>query len=403
MAGSPIPNTISGVPLGASVNPQATFILPSSLNTTGAIVTYAVQDAQGNVYMNGNANSIVVTPIGNGKTQTIATVSFTVPTTLPLTQQGTKYQIVWTMTPVGQNPIYYVETFQVYSATYNIIGVPDLVEVDYVGDPNSVNVNLSAVLTSLSTSPQNQANVTLFYNNTPAYMQQGLSPTSSTAAGNYYSTTVSALQQTYNISPALSPNPVLWTYTDANTQLSNTIDGYFYYITPSILQAAYELQNAVNRARNPGRLSELDINLNVLLAFLKLGADYFNAAGYVTYFNMLNPQGAIRAFWLAFSEVQILRSQYLLEAERAFNLSGQSANLDLDITQYYDTMASSKQSWIDSEIGNFKKNLQRRGINQGDGSMGGPDSSYTGSIGVAITPLSNYYSFYSRRYPRFRG
>lgn len=403
MTNPAIPNTISGVPLGASVNPQATFILPSSLNTTNAVVTYQLQDAQGNVYLSGNAGSVTITPIGNGKTQTVASVSFAIPTTLPLTQQGTKYQIVWTMTPVGQNPIYYVETFLVYPNTYTIVGVPDIVEVDYVGDPNSVNVTLSAVLTSLSTSPQNAANVTLFYNNTPAYMQTGLTPTSSTAAGNYYSTTVTSLQQTYNISPALAPNPVLWTYTDANTQLSNTIDGYFYYITPSILQASYELQSAVNRARNPGRLPELDINLNVLLTFLKIGADYFNAAGYVTYFNMQNAQGGIRAFWLAFSEVLILRSQYLLEAERAFNLSGQSANLDLDITSYYDTMASSKQSWIDSEIGNFKKNLQRRGINQGDGSTGGPDSSYTGSIGVAITPLSNYYSFYARRYPRFRG
>lgn len=384
-------NTLKQTAVGSSVSLNAIFLVPSSVSLSNVTAKYTLQDDQGVDYLSGTADSFVVTSEANRNRGT-ATVGLTLPNTLPVTKQGTQYQMLWTLeSPNGDIVSTYLEMLVVHPATYEPIGVPDIVEVA---------VDSASLQSVLPTD--DAVDLQLYTLNALAYEETGITKTSDVANGFLYKHTVSGLKS-LGINPSLQPFTVLWRYADPFTGETIVEDGYVYLITPSILSAAKELQSSVNLVRNQARSDALDIDMNVLVHFLKVGGDVFNATGLPTHFNLTNASGPIRAFWLACSEVQLLRSRYLMEAERAFNLSGQSENLDIDMTQYYDSAASSRQGWIDQYIPDFKRNISRRGITAGDGNYNTSRSLQTGATGISVSPISNYYSFYSRRFPRFRG
>jgi hypothetical protein len=118
---------------------------------------------------------------------------------------------------------------------------------------------------------------------------------------------------------------------------------------------------------------------------------------------MTNAQGPIRAFWLAAAKVLLLQSQYLLEAERSMVMTGQETNLDLDITSYYETIAAQQQSYLESQVPLFKQNTTRRGVTGGDGNITSVANFNVGAIGISLSPVSSYWSYFNKSYGRFTG
>jgi hypothetical protein len=160
-----------------------------------------------------------------------------------------------------------------------------------------------------------------------------------------------------------------------------------YIITPVQLKAAEELRQFLNRVHQEARLPELDYTIEDMVRWLKMGMDKFNALGLYTQFTMTNAQSAIYHWWMTCSIVIALRNQYLVEGNRSFQFQGQQVTLDVDITQYLQSMADTLQGQIDNEMLRFKQQLKNYGLSGGDGSMGGKFQ--VGAVGLSMNPASN--------------
>lgn len=382
--------TLVEVKVGASLTAKAQFIVGPGVDTGTARAEWELQDWNGVLYNSGNAISLTEFVLTAQRKMVNAEATITIPASVPILRISDKYRIIWTMYDSKDNLLStYSEAFSIRPATVHPFGVPDIVETF------ANRMRLVAVLPSVQT-----AQVTIFKGNNVLYSAPAVqvSPTP-VYEGSLYELVV---EDTYNlgIREQLAPYSVLWTYTDNVTGETISEDGYIYHVTPSILSAAKELQAVVNRVRNEARIEETTIDLNVCIHFLKMGADVFNATGMPTFYTYTNTQGPLRAFWIQASAVCLLRSQYLVEAERSFTMSGQSVQLDYDIKDAYEAMASSIQGWIDQYAPDFKKNVNRRGEIGGDGDQSSYRNGNVGASGVSLSPVSN---FFWMRYPRYRG
>ena len=383
-------NSLLEVAVGSLVTPGASFYTPRDLDTTGAYAVCELLDESGVMYAQVNAQSLASTVLDSSRKVVTASATLTIPNSVPVIRRSDKFKLLWLLYGADNKLLStYVESFSIRPATVHPFGVPDIVECLIN------NVRLVSVLPTTV-----NASVSVYRDNYVLYYNPSVPPSSTPV----YDGTLFELNinNTYDlgIREAIQPYTVLWEYTDQITGERISEDGYLYHVNPSILSAAKELQQLVHRVRNEARLPETTIDLNVCIAFLKMGMDYFNGTGQPTYFTMQNATGAVRAHWMQASMVLLLRSQYLVEAERSFTMSGQSVSLDFDITQYYESMASAAQSFLDSNTPQFKQNLLRRGQADGDGNITGAVSRNVGSISVALSPVSN---FYWMRYPRFKG
>jgi hypothetical protein len=377
--------TIVSTAPGKQVTGRAKFRVPSSVNTVGAIVTYTLEDAAGLVYASGVASSTSDSSIGRGWKELTALATVSIPGSVPVLTDEDKLQLVWVCQDVDLNYLgSYIETFWVYPSTRMPYGVPDIVEVFL--DNAVVMANLPS---------DDPVDISIFKNNTllKAVSSLAIDTTRPVYSGHTYTWQIDGATQA-GIVESLVPYIVLWNYVDDVTGEHVTEDGYLYHVNPSILMAAKELQSMVNRVRASYRLPELTIDLPVCIHFLKMGVDYLNSIGKLTNYTMTNAQGALRAFWIACAEVLLLQSQYLMEAERSFTMNGQSVTLDYDITAAYQSMAQEKQGYIDTHLPTAKANLSSKGIVDGDGGgdVSGSMKRAGGSIGVTLTPISNFYS-----------
>jgi hypothetical protein len=119
---------------------------------------------------------------------------------------------------------------------------------------------------------------------------------------------------------------------------------------------------------------------------------------------MLNAKGGIREYWLRFAEVMALRSQFLAEGEKVFNFSGQAISLEVDRTQYYQTLADNIQSYLDAEGKQVKQNLIKKGITAGDGDVSDLSAmrrGANGAVAITLTPATNWGKFTNRFNNRF--
>jgi len=382
--------TIVSTAPGKQVTAEATFQVPKDLDTIGAVVTYTLEDADGIEYASGSALNVSATPKNRKWQELRALATVSIPGNVPVITDEDKLKLVWTAhTLTGQFIGTFVEAFWVYPSTRMPYGVPDIVEC----------FSNVALLTANLPSDQpigiDVYNGNILLHSAPAVPVDTTRPVYS---GSTYTYAINNATQ-MGLFVSLIPYVILYRYTDDVTEENVVEDGYLYHVNPSILMAAKELQSMVNRVRASARLPELTIDLPVCIHFLKMGADYFNSIGKPTEMTMINAQGATRAFWIAASQVLLLQSQYLMEAERSFTMNGQSVTLDYDITQHYQSMASEKQAYLDTHLPPYKSNLSSKGITDGDGGLIGPNARRVGAIGVTLNPVSNFYAI---AFPRRR-
>lgn len=425
---SAFPNAIIEAVVGQQVQAFASFYVARNVDTVGLVATYDLVDAEDAVWQSGTATNVVASPLG-AKSKVNASASVPIPLSLPVTFYGAQYQLVWTLTTQeGQIVSNFVEQFTVKPVLQGgVFGVPDIVEAA------TDTTHLMAVLPS--TKP---VEVLVFRQNTCLNFDNPvvLNPGSQVFNGTEYQGTMphtnlkATTRQPQNalvppelqakllrarglnptavaaasssLTPSLEPYNLWWQYEDEDSGEIVVQDSYLYHVTPMILQAGRELQAIVNRANNVGRLEELTIDLNVIIQFLKQGGDYFNSVGMPTFFDFTMANGPFRQFWVQCSAVRLLRSQYLMEAERSMMMQGQSVTLDIDITQYYEAAAADAQAFVDQYLPEFKQNLNRKGIVDGPGDYtGGALSRNVGAMGIQLGATTNLYygwrNYYSRR------
>jgi hypothetical protein len=436
---SGFPNAINDAVVGQQIQAYASFFIPPTASTTNLVATWNIVDPDDAVWATGTATNVVTSPLGS-KLKVNASASVNVPYNLQVDFFGTQYQLQWTLQDfTGAIISSYTEQFLVKPVLQGgVFGVPDIVEAA------TTTTQLTAVLNSnLPVSVYvfkenyalNGANPTilqpgaLVYNGreyTGSMDQTTLLPAPATGGYGVTGQGTSITLQDYllsqgitypgstsgqsispqvtnpnGLSPSLEPYILCWQYQDKDDGQIKTEDSYLYHITPMILQAGRELQQLVNRANNVGRLEELTIDLNVILQFLKQGCDYFNSVTMPTFFDFTVGNGPFRQFWLQCSLALLLRSQYLLEAERSMVMQGQSVTLDLDITQYYSQAASEAENYINTYLPEFKQNLNRKGILGGNGDYtGGALSRNIGGMGIQLSATTNLYVGWRSTYQR---
>lgn len=198
--------------------------------------------------------------------------------------------------------------------------------------------------------------------------------------------------------PSLHPHTIVWNIKDVPNSgvVTRKQTSSLFIVNLSILTAITELKSFFDRLNQEGRLPSLEYTYSDYCLWLKQGMDMFNAGGLFTNFTMINANGAIRHWWFVCSVISALRNMYSLEGQRSFNFSGQSVSLDVDITQYIDTLKSDLQGQWDSDKLSFKQQLKQYGLVSGDGNMNNAKFQ-AGALGLTMNPASNFGGFWSGR------
>lgn len=372
----PFLNSFEPVVAGNSATTIAQFVLPAGTDANIGTITYELLDADGLVYSSGGSSGYTATVAPNGVVAQ-AQVIVSVPSNIPTNVMGQSYQVRFTLVTADfTNQMY--SSLQVNPATLTWQGAEDVIELS----GNTVQMNLIL--------DQSYTNVTadFYYQNTKI---NPLPPTilgpTVTADGYHYWLNLTLDPQV--VPATLAPYHLLWQYSNAGTG-TGVENAAVYCVTPSMLQTMKDLLAEINKARS-GIGDKPTFSVLDAFTHLRLGGDLWNAFGNPTTFTFTNAVGGVRAYWLAWAKVSALRSQYLFEGESAFDFSGQAISLNIDRTQYYESMASAIEGSIQEPARQFKMLLAKRGNTTGDGNVDPNKLRFgaIGTVGVTLSPVAN--------------
>jgi hypothetical protein len=371
---------------GTSGLGKANFMFPPGFAANTGTVEWTLLDKEGLVYGSGQAFDYQYNTVQSG-TKVEAQAVIGCPSNMVPTLQGQIYQIRWTLTVNGQQ-YHMFEGLEVTSTLTVPEGVEDIVEME-----GTEEMSVFIVLPE----PWDKVTVDVYKRNTKMVSSVPAIPME-TPDGWQYSVLLTGLRMPADLEAYI----LVWSMVNqARPTYIERQTGRLFIVNPTLVQATNDMRILINKAHT-SILSTTDMLFTVplLLAYLRRGRDMFNIAwGMFTGFTMINASGGIREMWLKFSEIYALRAQFLAEGEKVFNFSGQAISLDVDRTQYYDSLANSIQAELDNQGKEIKQNLIKKGIIGGDGNvdnlqMGVPG--HTGMVGITLSPATNWTRYGGR-------
>jgi hypothetical protein len=368
------------------------FAFPPAIDPSGGFVTWELLASDGTVYAAGNAYEYTVNQNGISN-NVIAKSVISVPSNVPPSLDGQRYQLRYTLeipqaigTPsdpttgkLSQNVFFQFENLRIVGFSTVPLGTQPSVELQGV----------PATLSIVVDKPYDNMTVELWNGGTQIAPPSAIQEYERTADGWAYSGVIDTAQ----LGVSLVPYTVVWKYwasTNAAVIFQESAD--LFVINPSIMTAVRDVKSKINKARTTlyGHPDLLYPEATVL-TWLRRGGDAFNGAyGYFSNFTFTNALGSIREFWLLESEMAAIQSQYIAEAEKAFDFQGAAISLNVDRTSFLDSAAQTIQTRLDSELMNLKKQLIIKGATSGDGSVNPMQlqRGAIGAVGVTITPAS---------------
>lgn len=370
---------------------KANFIFPAGFQANSGVVEWVLLDREGIVYNQGHAFDYqFVNELQGVRVEAQAVIG--APSNMVPTLEGQSYQIRWTLT-VNSQAYYSFEQLEVTGPNTVPEGVEDIVELAGTS-------NLSVYM--VSERPFDVVTVEIYKRNEKVMSAVGATATQ-VANGWQYQALIN-LQGLQGIVADLEPYTLMWSLSNrANPNYIDRQAGRLFLINPTLMTATSDMRLTLNKACT-SILGTADVLFTVplLLAYLRRGRDAFNGAfGMFTGFTMLNASGPVREYWLKYAELAALRAQFLAEGEKVFNFSGQAISLDVDRTQYYDSMANSIQQQLDNDGKAFKQNLIKKGLIGGDGNVDNPQigaPGHLGALGITLSPATGW-----SRFNRFSG
>lgn len=362
---------------GSSYAKTIGVVVDSSVVLTGSVAEWQLRDDQNNVLSTGAATYTVGSASAG---EVVVTLSATVdiPADLTANPQGQGYRLLWILTPATGPTIRSQEVVVVDSIEYQMQG------------PQAA-VLIAGSVRALMILAQSYTTITvqLYAGNTvvPGYETPvSAAMDGATASGYVYGLDIAASALP---NQGLDAYTVLWTYSNAG-QVAQQSVGSLYYINPSILMAIKDVQTTIQRAvLSATNTPDTVFEPPVILDFLRLGRDTFNAMYQPTMFTMSNATGPVRSFWLAYANIAALRSQYLVEGLRNFDFSGAQINLTVEHSQYFEQAASQIEQSVQEPMRQFKTILSKRGATSGDGNVNplGLRAGAVGAVGIALSPV----------------
>lgn len=365
---------------------KVTFSFPDGFDAVGGSVKWEVVDQNGVVLSSGQAFDYTIsTPSVGVKVEAQAVVNVPSDAAPTLTDQA--YQLRWTLTVSGQK-YWNFETIKIKAPNTVPEGVEDVVEIEGVDVPVSV----------VYSKAYDQVFLTVYRDNEPLSNPVPAGIPKKTADGWMYTVTLTGLV----MDAQLESYTLMWSAKNTDNPYTERQTGRMFIVNPMILSAVDDMRLLIQRSRATiTHESDMLFTVPLLLAYLRRGRDAFNGSyGVPTGFTFTRPKGTLREYWLRFSEIAALRSQYLAEGEKAFDYQGQAVSLNVDRTQYYESAASNLQQVLDNECKPFKVMLVKRGIMGGTGEEDPTRQrpGAAGAIGITISPASNFgpYARYRR-------
>ena len=375
---------------GTAALGKAMFYLPSTINSTGGVVSWELINQEGVVLSSGQAFDYQTISAANGpRIEAQAVVN--VPSNALPTLTGQSYQIRWTLNVNGQSYLSF-ESLTVTGPATVPVGVEDIIEMS---DEPAVTVNM------VSDKAWDTVTVDIYFKNDKLIID---APTKAIKTADGFMYMAQVMPDPNVMLPRVDPYTVIWKtsnlsrpgYTEKQT-------GRLFLINASIMGAVNDMRLVISKS-DASILGTRDILFTdtLLLAYLRRGRDAFNAAyGMFTAFDMTNASGGIREYWMKFAELQALRAQFLAEGEKVFSLSGQAISLDSDKTQFYSQLADNIQQQLDNDCKMMKQNLLKKGIVGGDGNFDNLSAMRRGSngaIGITVGPHSTLNYRWARRF-----
>ena len=300
----------------------------------------------------------------------------TIPDNLPATVAGKLYTALTTVMVSNRQKVEQFEIqddFEVISDTEEVVGamsavatVPKSPAVQYISSTDLTGVAIDVRLYADNIQLHEYAPARVTVDGRKATVQMQL--------------TDSAYFQ-----PSLLPYTMLWTVGDKQEVAP------IFLFNPSLLLAARELHDFVNKNCTEWDIKETTFTLEQLAYALFRGACEFNGVSPPTNFSMRNAKNAIRHFWLQYSAYFLLLGETLNGIETDFSYTNQSVNVDVDRASKFQSFADSILGALNEKVPQFKTVLAKRGNTDGDGSVD-PTSVAAGAIAVisiALSPVSN--------------
>lgn len=366
---------------GMSTIGVAMFVFPQGVDASGGYVNWELFDGDGIVYAAGNAFEYEIT---SGMMNVVRARSIiNCPSDMPASSFDSKYQLRYTLKlpnaePGSQTEFYMYENLTVVGLTTVPTGTQDVVEI--VGKPARTEIVIAGLYDTVTLA---------LYRDNDVIGELRVEDFTRVASGYYYAATF----DTTLLPASLEPYTAVWSYFNSNDpQNVYSENAAIYVVTPTILNAISDVKAKINKARTTlyGQ-PDLLFPASTIMTWMRRGRDAFNGApGGFTSFTMLNAKGAIREYWLLYTELGAIEAQYMAEGEKAFDYSGAAITLNVDRTGYLDNMASKIQTKLDNEIKSFRQNLIIKGNTSGDGSadLTKLRAGAMGAVGITITPAS---------------
>ncbi|QBX06506.1 head-tail connector protein [Burkholderia phage BcepSaruman] len=388
---------VDTIEAGNAAIATSVYTFPAETDPTGGFVVWELLAADGTVYAAGNAFSYTVQSDGLSH-MVVAQSVVSIPTTVPPSLEGQKYQLRYTLelpqdigigadpltgTP-GQNRFYQFENVRVVGLNTVPLGTQPQVELKGVPATLSICVD----------KPYDNVTLEIWIDGNQVAAQTPITDYERTANGYVFSGVVS----TSDFAVTLIPYTVVWKYWASNNAANVVQESAdLWIINPSIMTAITDVKAKINKARTTlYGTPDLLYPHPTILTWLRRGMDAFNGAyGKFTNFTMTNARGVIREFWLLEAEMAALQSQFLAEGEKAFEFQGAAISLNVDRTRYLDEAQRIIQQRLDNELRDIKINLIIKGQTSGDGSQDPTRLAQgaIGAVGVTITPASAWGRF----------
>lgn len=367
---------------GESVFARANFLIPNSLDASAGTISYEILDADGIVFTFGVGNNYNVLPGTTGDTAVVADANIAIPTDIPTSTVGTKYLLRWLLEIPGEKDQYLSETFLVLPNTQTAVNGPEDVVALY-NDEITIQITLPRLYQFVKFEIYKGNNVVKILADTD-------NMAAPEASQNGYTYRAAVTGTFVGAQPQLVPFTVNWKYYDG-TKSPNRDSSKLFLVTPTIIDAAKDVQGSINKAYiNMGITPDATFTMSEILGYLRQGADNFNAVQVLTYFTMTDATGAVRSCWINYSKVVGLQAQQLAEGNKAFNFGSQAVTLDVDKTQYFESLASTIQGNLDAQVPNIKHALVKYGLSGGSGNINaGARAGHIGAIGISVHPASN--------------
>jgi hypothetical protein len=258
--------------------------------------------------------------------------------------------------------------------------VDDYKELVVLGPVTSLTINIPFILNFLS---GDSVDFTLYDENSPLL--------SSYASGEMVSGPNTLIRLDINgiqgFRPRLRPYNLVMTVRMGKGTTQRQLFTQLYQINPSILSCMQALEMSINKANQIEIIKGLQYREVDLLQGLTRGLDYFNSVPpSLTSFDGTCMTGGIREGWLICASIRSLRAQLQAEGLFNFDFSGQNISLNVDRTQAIDSACSHYESLIDTMVRPLKMLLAKKGIINGDGSVGDHLSNISQ---MGVTRISN--------------